>query len=65
MAYILVTEDITVNAGNDTQVAFKSCAPFSPFSTEINDVFIDEENHICIAMSMYNLVEYSYNYSDT
>ena len=28
-------------------------------------VFIDEANHIYIAMSMYNLIEYSDNYSDT
>ena len=32
---------------------------------EINDVFIDEPNHIYIAMPMYNLIEYSDNYSDT
>ena len=28
-AFILVTGDITVNAGNDTHAAFKNCAPFS------------------------------------
>ena len=32
---------------------------------QINDVFIDETNHIYIAMLMYNLIEYSDNYSDT
>ena len=32
---------------------------------QINDVFLDETNHICIAMLMYNLIEYSANYSDT
>ena len=31
---------------------------------EINDVFIDEANHIYIAMPMYNLIEYSDNYSN-
>ena len=30
--------------------------------TEINDFFIDEANHIYIAMPMYNLIEYSDNY---
>ena len=30
-----------------------------------NDVFVDEANHIYIAMPMYNLIEYSDNYSDT
>ena len=64
-AYILVTGVITVNAGNDADVAFKICAPFSAYKTEINDVFIDEANHIYIAMSMYNLIEYIDNYSDT
>ena len=31
-AFILVTGDITVNANNDTDVAFKNCAPFSTFN---------------------------------
>ena len=65
----LVTEDITVNTfnntGTDTQVAFKNCAPFSTCKTEINDVLIDKANHICIAMPMYNFIEFSDNYSDT
>ena len=63
--FILVTGDITVNAGNNTHVAFKNCAPFFTCKTEINDLFIDEASHIYIAMSMYNLIEYSDNYSDT
>ena len=29
------------------------------------DVFIDEANHIYIAMPIYNLIEYSDNYSDS
>ena len=37
----------------------------STCKTEINDVFIDETNHIYIAMPMYNMIEYSDNYSDT
>ena len=64
-AFILVTGDITVAADNDTHVALKNCAPFSTCKTEINDVFIDEANHIYIAMPMCNLIEYSDNYSDT
>ena len=64
-AFILVTGNITVNAANDTDVAFKNCAPFSTCKTVINDVFVDEANHIYIAMPMYNLIEYSDNYSDT
>ena len=32
---------------------------------QINDVFLDEANHVYIAMLMDNLIEYSANYSDT
>ena len=64
-AFILVTGNITVNAVNDTDVAFKTCAPFSTCKTVINDVFVDRAEHIYIAMPMYNLIEYSDNYSDT
>ena len=64
-AFILVIGDITLNANNDTDVAFKNCAPFSTCKTEINDVFIDEANHFYIAVPMYNLIEYSDDYSET
>ena len=40
-------------------------APFEKCRTEINETFIDEAEHINIAMPMYNLIEYSDNYSDT
>ena len=62
-AFILVTGNITVNAANDTDVAFKNCAPFSTCKTVINDVFVDKADHIYIAMLKYNLIEYSDNYS--
>ena len=55
-AFILVAGDIKVNADNNTDVAFKNYAPFSTCKTKINDVFLDEANHICIAMPMYNLM---------
>ena len=45
-AFILVTGNITVAANNDTDVAFKNCAPFSTCKTVINDAFIDKPNHI-------------------
>ena len=64
-AFILVTGNITVAPNNDTDVPFKNCAPFSTCKTVINDVFVDQANHIHIAMSMYNLIEYSANYLDT
>ena len=34
-------------------------------NTVINDVFVDEANHIYIVMPMYSFIEYSDNYSDT
>ena len=57
--------NITVDANNNTDVAFKNCPPFSTWTTKINDVFVDKANDIYIAMPMYNLIEYSDNYSDT
>ena len=63
-AFILVTGNITVAANNNTDVAFKNCAPFSTCATKANKIFADEANHIYIAMLMYNLTEYSDNYSD-
>ena len=49
VAFILVTQNTTVNARNNTDIAFKICAPFSACKTEIYDVFIDEANHLYIA----------------
>ena len=56
---------VVVGADDNTKVAFKNCAPFRKCRTEINETFIDEAEHINIAMPMYNLIEYSDNYSDT
>ena len=65
-AYILVTGNITATPNNAaTQVVFKNCAPFEKCRTEINETFVDDAQHINIAMPMYNLIEYSDNYSDT
>ena len=66
-AYILVTGNINIAGSNDnnTKVAFKNCAPFKKFRTEINETFVDEVVRMNIAMYMYNLIEYSDNYSDT
>ena len=63
-AYILVKGNITVTGGDaSTKLAFKNCAPFGECRTEINETFVDETEHITIAMAMYNLIEYSDNYS--
>ena len=76
---ITVTRTIAVPAGSPagtlpqtkqpliaaTQVVFKNCAPFEKCSTEIDGTLVDEANFINITMPMYNLIEYSDNYSDT
>ena len=65
-AYILITGNITVTGGNaNTKVAFKNYAPFKECRAEVNKTFVDNAEHINIAMPMYNLIEYRDNYSDT
>ena len=65
-AYIFVTGDITATGGDDnTRVAFKNCSPFTKCITHINDEHVDSAANLHIIMPMYNLIEYSDNYSDT
>ena len=55
------------NRGVDanTKVTFKNCARFRKCRTEINETFVNNGEHVNIAMTMYNLIEYSNNYCDT
>ena len=75
-SYILVKGTITItgagdNAGErqaderDKGVTFKNCAPFTKCISRINNTDIDNAQDIDIAMPMYNLIEYSDNYSKT
>ena len=73
-AYILVKGSITVNntaaeraAANNTnkKAIFKNCAPFTNCIIKINNTQIDNGEYIDIVMPMYNLIEYSDNYSKT
>ena len=73
-AYILVKGNISVNnnvaAGaneNDIgkKVIFKNCAPFTNCISKINNTQIDNAEYIDIVMLMYNLIEFSDNYSKT
>ena len=65
-AYILTTGNSNVTGGdNSTKVIFKNCAPFEKCSSEIDGTLVDEANFIYIIMPVYNLIEYSDNYSDT
>ena len=70
--YMLVKGTITVNNTADAdanntnkKVIFKNCAPFTNCIIEINNIQIDNAKDIDIGMPMYNLIEYSDNYSKT
>ena len=68
-AHILVkgnTADDGAAANNtNKKVIFKNCAPFTNFISKINNADIDNAKYIDIVMPMYNLIEYSDNYSKT
>ena len=70
-AYILVSGAITVaelaagRGNNNIQVVFKNCAPFTNCISETNHTHIDNAKYINVVMPMYNLIEYSDNYSKT
>ena len=60
--YILATGDIKVAAvPADTNVAFKSCAPFTRCVTHLNDEHVETAENLDKIMPMYNLIEYSDN----
>ena len=64
-AYILVTGDITATSGDaNTKVAFKNCVPFTKCVIYINAEHADNADNLHIVIPMYNLIEYSDNYSD-
>ena len=72
--HILVKGNISVNnnagagaAANNIgkKVIFKNCAPFTNCISKINNTQIDTAEYIYIVMPMYNLIEYSDNYSET
>ena len=75
-AYILVKVTITITGVGDGDavkrldernkgVTFKNCAPFTKCISRINNTDIYNAQDIDIVMPMYNLIEYSDNYSKT
>ena len=69
-AYIVVKEIISVtgtNANNrrNKKLTFNNNAPFRSCISKINSPFIDNAEYLDIVMAMYNLLEYSDNYSMT
>ena len=74
--YIFVKGTITITgAGDDAAarqldkgnkgVTVKNCVPFTKCISRINNADIDNAQDIDIVMPMYNLIEYSDNYSKT
>ena len=49
----------------DKGAIFKNCAPFTKCMIRINGTDIDKAQDIDIVMPMYNLIQYSGNYSKT
>ena len=75
-SYILVKGTITITGAGDDEavrradernkgVTFKNCAPFTKCISRINNTDIDNAHDVDIVMPMYNLLEYSDNYSKT
>ena len=75
-SYILVKGTITITGAGDDAAArradernkgltYKNCAPFTKCISRTNDTDIDNAHDIDIVMPMYNLIEYSDNYSKT
>ena len=61
-----MTGDIKVaDVAANTNAAFKNCAPFTRCVTHIKDEHVETAEYFYIIMAMYNLIEYSDNYSDS
>ena len=68
-AYIVVKGDITLTKAASRDfidvrnrfLAFKINAPFTNCISKINNVLIDNAKDLDVAISMYNLLEYSKN----
>ena len=64
--YILVKGTITIAPALPTsskEVVFKNCTPFTDCIGEISHTPIDNAKYIDLVMPVYNLIEYSDNYS--
>ena len=48
-----------------TKVAFQNCASFTKCITKIDEITIDDAKDLDLVMPMYNLIEYSSDYSET
>ena len=71
-AYLLVKGNIFLNntaatttKNTNKKIIFNNCAPFTNCISKITNTQIDNAKYIDIVMPMYNLIEYSDNYSKT
>ena len=69
-AYIVAKGTITVEGTSDAnkrnkKIIFKNSAPFTLYISKINKTLVDNTKYFHIVMPMYNLLEYSNNYSMT
>ena len=72
-AYIVIKGTITLTKDADREfidvrnrsLVFKNNASFTNCISKINNVLIDNAEDLDIVMPMYNLLEYSKNYSKT
>ena len=69
---ILVSRTITASNilaatvhNNRKNIMIANCAPFTNCISEINNTQIDKAKNIDVVIPMYNLIEYSNNYSKT
>ena len=61
----MITAEGAASKNTNKKVIFKNCAPFTNWISKINNIQIDNAEYFDIVMPMYNLIEYSDNYSKT
>ena len=64
----------TTGAGDDAparqaderniEVIFKNCSPFTDCISKTNNTQVDNAKDLDVVMTMYNLIQYSNNYSE-
>ena len=64
-SYMLVRDDITVKAAPEARVPFKICVAFTKCITEIDEATVFDAEDLDLVITMYNLIKYSSNYSET
>ena len=66
MTGTITVAQVAAGGGNNViQIVFKNCAPFTNCISEINNTQVGNAKYIDILIPIYNLTEYSSNYSKT